>query len=192
MIGIFKISKSIILIVGLYLSSISQAMFIEMGLSHSLKKTTFSADNYIESETLSGSISFYIWEQIALETSYTQGYAVRKESDIINPVRTITQKTDIYGADLVFGLLGRSSAFQPFIKGGAAYITKKQSIGEEGTPAYTITPKPGVAPSYGIGFKIKLTETFSLSTSVDVWQTPLDDGTKTNDTATRTGITWMF
>lgn len=173
-------------------SSTSSAIFTEVSLSHSYKKTTFSTDNLIESELLSGSISFYIWDHIALETSYTKGYALRKEKDSSNIIRTITQDSRVYGLDLVLSLSDRKSTFQPYIKGGTAYITKKQTVTDEGQPAFEINPDPGFAPSYGFGLKIKFSDALALTTGIDVWQTPVDDGSKTNDTATRSGISWIF
>ena len=43
--------------------------------------------------------------------------------------------------------------------------------------------KDGIAPGYGIGLKYKLTERFSVRVGYDIWKTPMDDGTKTDDTA---------
>jgi hypothetical protein len=168
------------------------ALYTEVSFSHSYKKTTFSTDNFIESELLSGSISFYIWDHVALETSYTKGYALRKEKDFSNILRTITQDSRIYGLDLVLSLSERKATFQPYFKGGTAYITKKQTVTDDGQQAFEINPQPGLAPSYGFGLKIKFTDALALTTGFDIWQTPVDDGGKTNDSATRSGITWIF
>lgn len=147
----------------------------------------------MESELLTGSVSFFIWDHIAIESSYTKGMAMRKEKDSTsNPTRTIVQNTAVYGADLVLTLGDRKATFQPFIKGGGAYIVKKQIVTDEGNPSFEINPTPGLAPSYGLGFKIKLTDTLSLTSGIDIWQSPLDDGSKTNDIATRSGISWIF
>lgn len=167
----------------------SLALFTEFGLSQSYKKTSFTSDNYVESEMISGSVSFYIWDRVALELSYSKGTGVRKEKDSTEILRTITQYSTVYGTDLILGFADRRTTFQPFIKGGAAYIEKKQITQDEGNPASSATPKPGYVPSYGVGVKIRLTESFGLSTSLDVWK---DDSASTNDIASRTGITWMF
>lgn len=167
----------------------AHAIYTEFGLSQSYKKTSFSEENYVESEMVSGSVSFFIWERVALEFSYTQGLAVRKEQETSQPVRTITQHSTVYGSDLILGFSDRRSTFQPFIKGGVAYIQKRQTTQDDGTPAFETTPSPGYVPSYGVGMKIKLTENFGLTTSLDVWK---DSSTSSNDMASRTGITWMF
>jgi hypothetical protein len=170
----------------------SNAFFTEISISHSYKKTTFSTDNNVESELLTGSVSFYIWDHIAIESSYTKGMAMRKEKESSTPLRTVSQDTTVYGLDLVLSLSDRKAVFQPYLKGGTAYIIKKQVVTDEGNPSFEINPNPGLAPSYGIGFKIKFTDTLALTTGIDVWQTPLDDGTKTNDIASRSGISWIF
>lgn len=170
-------------------SSLAHAIYTEFGVSQSYKKTSFSQMNYVESEMISGSVSFFIWERVALEFSYTQGIAVRKEQDTGQPTRTITQHSSVYGSDLILGFSDRRSTFQPFIKGGVAYIQKRQTTQDDGTPAFETTPSPGYVPSYGVGMKIKLTESFGLTTSLDIWR---DSSTASNDMASRTGITWMF
>jgi hypothetical protein len=174
----------------LFLTTLSaNAVYTEFGLSQSYKKTSFSEQNYVESEMLSGSVSFFIWERVALEFSYTQGIAVRKEQETGQPIRTITQHSSVYGSDLILGFSDRRSTFQPFVKGGVAYIQKRQTTQDDGTPAFETTPSPGYVPSYGVGMKIKLTENFGLTTSLDIWK---DSSTSSNDMASRTGITWMF
>lgn len=171
------------------LSTPSFAVFTEFGISQSYKKTSFSEQNFVESEMISGSVSFYIWERVALEFSYTKGLAVRKEQETGQPSRTITQYSTVYGTDLILGFSDRRSTFQPFVKGGVAYIQKKQTTQDDGTPSFDTIPSPGYVPSYGVGMKIRLTENFGLTTSLDVWR---DSATATNDLASRTGITWMF
>lgn len=181
--------KIIYCLLAVFLSIPTYALYTEFGVSQSYKKTSFSPENYAESEMLSGSISLYFWEQVAIELSYTKGLSVRKEKEANLPTRTLTQNSAIYGTDLIFGFADRQSTFQPFIKGGIAYIEKRQITQDDGTPSFQTNPKPGYVPSYGVGLKIKLTQNFGLSTSLDVWK---DEATSTNDLASRTGITWMF
>lgn len=183
--------KKLIFILVIFTSAFAQAVFTELGLSYSYKKTSFSKTNYVESEMRSLSLSFYIWERVAIETSYSQGTALKKE-EWNSTVLTVTQDTKVYGADLILAFADRKATFQPFIKGGAAYIQKKQTISDGFSSPYEVNPKPGVAPSYGVGFKLKLTDTFSLTGGIDAWQTPLDDGSKNEDMASRVGISWIF
>lgn len=164
-------------------------IYTEVGLSQSYRRTAFSESMSAESEMISGSISFYFWERTALEFSYTKGLVIQKEQDSAYPIRTISQFSSIYGSDLILSFVDRRSTFQPFIKGGVAYIEKKQVTQDERSPAFETTLDPRFVPSYGVGIKIRLTENFGLSTSLDVWN---DSSTTQNDIASRTGITWMF
>lgn len=179
----------ILFIFNLFLQPFASAMYTEFGLSQSYKKTSFSEFTTAESEMLSGSVSFYLWENAALELSYTKGLVVQKEKDVVQPTRTVTQHSTVYGTDIVIAFAEKRSTFQPFIKGGAAYIEKKQVTQDEGTPSFETNLPARYVPSYGVGIKIKLTDAFGVSTSLDVWK---DDSTSTNDIASRTGITWMF
>lgn len=176
--------------------SFGQAVYTELGLSHTYKKTSFNEDNFTESEFFTGSVSFYLWERVALETSYSKGRAIREEVDSSDPlgtVRRIHQDTTVLGLDLILAFADRKAVFQPFIKAGVAQIYKKQTVQDAGQPSYSIEPEdnPAIAPSKGIGFKLKLTESFVFTASLDSWTTPLD-GKDAEDIGTRLGIAWML
>lgn len=137
----------------------AQAMTTEIGLSYGFSKKNFNATNYYQSETKSASLSFYLFEKIALELSYTESFYENQENDVTSQ-RVIQQTSNIAGTDLIFILTDQRSDFQPYIKGGAAYISKKAIIKYQNANAYEIPTKDGVAPSYGVGLKYKLTEKF--------------------------------
>lgn len=169
----------------------AQAMTTEIGLSYSFSKKNFNATNYYQSESKSASLSFYLFEKIALELSYTESFYENQENDTTSQ-RVIQQTSNIAGSDLIFILTDQRSDFQPYIKGGAAYISKKALIKYQNANAYEIPTKDGVAPSYGVGLKYKLTERFSIRLGYDIWKTPMDDGTKTEDTAFKAGLNWFL
>lgn len=168
------------------------ALTTEIGTSYSRKKQTFDASNYLESESTTASMSLYFWERIALELSYTQAYAVQKQKAGSNNAQTVYQNAVIMGSDLIFMLADRTSVFQPYIKGGAAQVTKSQKIEIDNLGSYTLDPDTAIAPSYGAGLKIMLTQQFSINVSYDVWKTPLGSGVFTDDTSMRTGVKWVF
>lgn len=163
-------------------------------MNYSYKKSAFDVDNNTEQQSATGSLSFYFWERVALELSYTDGLYVKKER---RPefaganLRTTTQYTTVYGADLIFILSDRKAVFQPYIKGGGAYVRVKQVVQDEGAEAWDLT-HTGLSPSYGVGFKFFLTEAFAVRTSYDVIQTPVNDNTKVTDLTGRMGVSWMF
>lgn len=163
------------------------ALITEIGLNYSYSKKNFNSSNFYQTESKTASLSFYLFEKIALELSYTDSFYENQEKDA-NSSRVIQQQSNISGADLIFVLTDQRDTFQPYIKGGAAYISKKAVIKYANADAYTIPTKDGVAPSYGIGLKYKLNEKFSLRLGYDLWQTPMDDGTKTDDASFKAGL----
>lgn len=167
------------------------AIQTEIGLSYGFSKKNFNATNYYQSESKSASLAFYLFDKINLEFSYTESFYENQENDLTS-ARVIQQTSNVAGADLIFVLTDQRSAFQPYLKGGGAYIQKKAIIKYQNANAYEIPTKDGVAPSYGVGLKYKLTERFSIRAGYDIWATPLDDGTKTDDTAFKAGLSWFL
>lgn len=183
--------KSALFFVLFFAQMAAQAMTTEIGLSYGFSKKNFNATNYYQSETKSASLSFYLFEKIALELSYTESFYENQENDATSQ-RVLQQTSNVSGADLIFILTDQRSDFQPYIKGGAAYIHKKALIKYQNANAYEIPTKDGVAPSYGVGLKYKLTEKFSIRLGYDIWKTPMDDGTKSEDTAFKAGLSWFL
>jgi hypothetical protein len=169
------------------------AMYTEMGLNYGRKKTTFDATNNYDSESTTASVSLYFAEKLALELSYTEATGIQnQQASSVDTPRTIYQKTQVVGADLIVVFAEKKALFQPYIKGGAAQISRRQEIKDGNFPTQILAPDVAVAPSYGVGLKIALTETFGLKVSYSVWQTPIGGGAKTNDDAVSAGVTWMF
>ncbi len=181
----------LILLTGLLTGVKAQAIVVELGLTYGFSKKSFNATNYYQSETKTASLSFYLFEKIALELSYTDSFYENQENDATSS-RVIQQTSKISGADLIYIFTDQRSTFQPYIKGGAAYIQKKAIIKYSNADAFEIPTKDGLAPSYGIGLKYKLSDRLSIRAGYDVWKTPLDDGTSTNDTAFKSGLNWYL
>lgn len=177
------------------ISNQAQAVFVELGINYAYKKSTYDGLNNTEQQSTTGSLSFYAWEQLGIELSYTNGLYVQKAKSYGSSValqRTTTQYSDIYGADLIYLLTGKQSRFQPFIKGGAAYIRKKQIVQDDGQPANEAVPPAGVAPSYGAGLKYFLTESLAIRAGYDVIRTPIDSNTTVDDVTGRVGLSWVL
>jgi opacity protein-like surface antigen len=174
--------------------STANGLYVEAGANYNYKKSTYDSNNNFEQQSSTVSLSFYFWEQLGLELSYTNGLAIKKELASYSTAlqTTTTQFSDIYGADLIYVLTSKQAKFQPYIKGGVAYVKKRQIIQAQGQPASEINPPPGVAPSYGVGFKYFLTESLALRAGYDVIHTPIDESTKVDDIAGRIGLSWVF
>ncbi|MBO9667401.1 MAG: outer membrane beta-barrel protein [Bdellovibrio sp.] len=171
----------------------AHAVYTEIGAQYGHKTQTYDSNNYNETESITGSLSLYFWERIALELSYTDAQAVVVSKAFAgDPKRTTIQKSQILGADLILILAEKKALFQPYIKGGMAQISRKQTIKIENQDSYSNDPETAVAPSYGVGLKIALTEQFGLKFSYDAWETPISGDSKTNDSAIRAGLTWVL
>lgn len=177
----------------IFLSNSAHALYTELGLSYGRKTTTFDENNSFDSESITGSLSLYFLERLALELSYTDAKGLREEkASASDPRRTTTQKSQIVGTDLILTFADRKSLFQPYIKGGGAQISRFQQVRIEGQDTYTIEPEVATVPSYGAGLKIQMTETFGIKLSYDVWKTPIGGGLQTDDTSVRAGVTWVL
>lgn len=170
----------------------SQALFTEVGLSYGRKKQSFDANNNYDSESTTASISLYFAEKLALELSYTEAAGIQNIQYTVDSPRTIYQKTRIIGSDLIVVFADKKALIQPFIKGGVAQIRRVQTIKDGTISVQTLEPDVAIAPSYGLGLKIALTDTFGVKASYSVWQTPIGGGAKTNDSALSAGVTWIF
>lgn len=174
-----------------FFSAKSQALVTELGLSYGYSKKTFNASNFYQTDSKSASLSFFFLEKWALETSYTDSFYESQESDT-NSTRTVQQSSKIADGSLVYMMLDRRSIVQPYIKAGAAHISKKQVIKYLNASAIATPESVGWAPSYGAGLKFVISERFSIKLSYDVWQTPLSDNTSSNDTSFKAGLSWYL
>lgn len=178
--------KFLVLCLLFFTSSFSYALVTEIGLSYNYQKRTFNALNYYQSDSKTANVSFYFLEKLALDLNYTNAFYENQESDV--STRVTQQSTVATGADLIYVLTDKSSMFQPYIKGGSAYIVKKVQVKYENADTIDIPIKNGFAPSYGVGLKFKLNERFSFKISYDIWKTPLDDGSAADDASFKAGI----
>lgn len=170
-----------------------EAFMSEVGVSYTRKKTTFDANNYIESESTTGSYSIYFFENLALEMSYTNAVGIRLEkASTTDPKRTIEQTTTVKGADLILVLAGKGSLLQPYLKAGLADITRSQVISVEGAGVDRLQPEAAQVPSYGAGLKIGVTQKFNVKISYEAWKTPIGSDLSTDDSAIRVGLSWYL
>lgn len=188
----FKTSISAALITAVFFfSNSANALVTELGLAYGYQKKTFNATNFYQNESKSVSASFYFLEKFALELSYTDSFYEGEESDTTS-ARTVQQSSQYTDSSLIYMITGKQSAIQPYIKGGAAYIRKSQTIRYQNASAIEIPESTGWAPSYGIGLKVQVTERFGIKLSYDLWKTPLSDGTNSDDTSFKAGLTWYL
>lgn len=177
-----------------FFSTPALAGYFEFGTSFNYRRSTIDTDNYQETTSYTGSVSYFFWAMSAIEVSYTNGdsllsYRLPDESPIL-----MQTKFSMIGVDFVITLAEKTSAFIPYVKVGGVQVTREIIRKAEGFPASTVGGEEsgGVAPSAGIGFKTKLTKSFALKVGLDAWTTPIDKDPVTIDYAGRAGISWMF
>lgn len=176
--------------IGFFQSS-AQALVTELGLTYGYQKKTFNASNYYQSDSKGASVAFYILEKLALEFNYTDSFYESQESDT-SSTRTVQQSTSVFDTSVIFSFFDSKNFIQPYVKGGAAYIKKNQRVRYLNSSTIEIPESSGWAPSYGAGLKFMLTQRFSIKLAYDVWQTNLSDGTKSDDTALKAGLSWFL
>jgi len=168
------------------------AGIVELGVSASYKKSNIDNDNFTLENSTSLTVSYYYGEMSAIEYSYTEGVRRNSYKPTGGETQITTNYSTLHGLDLVFSFAGRSSAFQPFIKAGAAILSKKnfyktESLSEQETPGFS-----GTVPSVGLGFRVKVTSATSIKAGIDAWSVDEDKDISQWDNAARIGVTWLF
>ncbi len=170
------------------------AGFFELSASGSYVKHTVDEINYEESKDATASVSYYFWQQSAIELSYTSALKITNVGVLGNTATytNIQSESRLIGADFVLSFADKSAPFRPYIKLGAVHIHKKIIEQNGGFEAFEHPYSDGVAPSVGIGLKISLTETLSIKLGAESWTTPLSQDKVTYDYAGRAGLSWLF
>lgn len=171
------------------------AGIFEVGLSANYRNQRVDDNNYSESLSTTGSLSYYFLESSAIELSYTRGESKQTLRDSEQDENTVVSSEHLlYGIDFVFSFSPRTAALQPYVKLGVAHVDKKYYLDLADDVKKKTGEQGGTSPSAGLGLKIKLTEQFSLKLGIDGWMPPAADNESSDhiDYATRAGISWMF
>jgi opacity protein-like surface antigen len=171
------------------------ALYTEFGVSYNYKTIGFGADYKMETQASTVSTSVYAWDQVGVEFAYTESLLLKKEPETgaFATTRTTSQKANIYELNVQYLFSNnRKAMFQPYIKAGAAYTAKKQTVQIGNDFPFELSLKPGLGPSYGAGIKIFFTESLSLKLSYDIVETPVDEKSKALDSTGRIGMGWIL
>lgn len=181
-----------------FAASAAHAGFIEVGASGSYKRSNIDGTSFDESQSLTGSLAYYFDESSALELSYTDGSNRR----VIGEGQTVGHVTNMYykmvGLDFVLTIGGREATIRPYIKLGGVYIMEKRIVDQYRDASGTYAPNeikdnPALVPSGGIGFKLQLSQNWSLKVGAEAWTSrPLSEDNVTIDYAGRAGLSFMF
>lgn len=170
------------------------AGFFEIAASGSYVKHTVDEVNYEESKDATAAISYYFWQQSAIEISYTSGLKTTNVGILGNTstYTNIQSESRLIGVDFVLSFAEKTAPVRPYIKVGAVHIHKKIIEQDGDFEAFEHPYADGVAPSAGIGLKIALTQTFSIKLGAEAWTTPLAQDKVTYDFAGRAGLSLLF
>lgn len=175
----------------------AQAGIFEVGASGSYKRSNIEQDSYDESYSLTGSLSYYFDDSSAFELSYTDGTNRRVVGENAATGYTTNMYYKMAGLDFVLTLGEKESTLRPYFKLGAVYIFEKRIVNQYRyngafTPS-TAEDQPALVPSAGIGFKLRLTQAWSLKVGAEAWSSrPIGTTPFTIDYAGRAGLSWMF
>ncbi len=183
------------LLIAIIFPAVSQAGFIEIGLSGNYKKVNLTSDIYDESTSLTGSLSYLFDEMSAIELSYTDGGSKRVISSTVGLGSTTEVSYSMIGLDFILTLGDREAVLRPYFKLGAAYILEKryQETIEGFAPRPAVVEGSALVPSFGVGFRLLLSKNLSLKGGLDAWSSKAisEDDAKW-DYAGRVGLSWMF
>lgn len=185
-------------VAGLLLSPAAQAGFIEVGGAASYKRSNIDVHSFDESQSITGSLSYYFDESSALELSYTDGTNRR----IVGDGQPTGSVTNMYyrmmGLDFVLTIGTQDAVLRPYFKAGGVYILEKRIQMQYRNAGIVFDPSevkddPALVPSAGVGFKLALTKSWSLKVGVDAWTSrPLSEDNVTVDYAGRVGLSFIF
>lgn len=168
----------------------------EVGASGSYRKQNIDVDAVDEAQSITGSLSYYLDEQSALELSYTDGISKRSiNPDVYNGHITMSIYKAI-GLDFIYTF--GSGNTRPYVKVGGAYFLEKKLVDQYRDAngnwnPNTIETTPSVVPSVGVGFKIVLVGALSLKAGIDAsTSNALSVQPVEIDYAGRVGLSWMF
>lgn len=184
--------KKILFAALLLFSTHAFAGIFEISALYNYKKTNYDASRYDAMETGTASVAYYFWQSMAFEFSFTRGAAIQAQPEFI-----VYQDITGYGASLLFSVNSQESAFKPYIKGGAAYITKILRYYYPNTPAPSPVRTEGLSPTAGLGFKYMLSQQFGIKVGLDGSQTTTRDvasgQSNTNyDFSISAGVSFLF
>lgn len=173
----------------------AHAGLMEISYTYSTRNSFIDDDNFSKSFSHTGSFAWYFLEMSAFELSYTTGESEisGKAADETTPIKFRTL-FEMYDTSLVLTFAGRASIFQPYIKGGAAWIDKTiyKTDATVTNKKISSTDKTDAVPSWGAGFKLFLTKNISIKASYDTWKAGESGSDERWDDAVRAGLSVLF
>jgi len=176
------------------------AGYFELGLSGNFRKinlpTGGDENAFDQSQSITGSLAYYFAEMAAIELNYTRGSSRRfvpsQEADV-----TTTNFFGLVGTDLIFTFAERRAPFVPYAKFGVGYFIEKEIAYEfddrVNTPLVSkANLEKTLVPSLGFGFRVRLTDRFSIKLGMEFWSSDALANTPEVDWAGKAGVSWFL
>lgn len=168
----------------LCLSLPASARAVEIFAKGSVSKNNISEDRYTTSVTATTGMAFTLLPRIRLEARYTNVSSLQNKLEVttttvIGTLNDIKTQTAIYSLGLDIDILGKKSAFQPFIFVGAGYIQTERSyyFTLAGDTDATFQEEPrqtGISGNLGLGFRLALASAFAFEVEVFAYGVDID------------------
>ena len=164
---------------------------MEVGLSGSYRRSNLDQENFTDTKSITGSMTYYFYALSAVELSYTKGLTTVQTDPSLVTGQTAKTEFELIGIDLILSLGEKESLVKPYFKLGAVHVQSKIII-QNSFATDTIEPESGVAPSAGVGVKLALSKQLSVKLGLDCWTSPLSQKPVEFNYAARSGISWLF
>lgn len=157
---------------------------VEIFAKGSVSKNNISADTYTVSVSATTGFALELIPRVRLEARYTNVSSLQNKlevmgASVVGTLNDIKTQTTIYSLGLDIDILGKKSAFQPFIFVGAGYLQTERSyyftLANSVDSIYSQEPKQhGVSGNLGLGFRLQIAAAFAFEVEVFAYGVDID------------------
>ena len=162
---------------------------MEISALGSLARSDYGNGSYMKSQRVTASVGLFITSTTELEVSYTDA---RSHYNSEPAPKTVTKTWDrIASRSLSQALLPRTAFFQPYIKGGAAQLNRRQQVTYNGAeqPETTLKQPSGLV---GAGFRLNMLSFLSLKLELTAYMPNFNVREAKKNYDWQAGITLVF
>lgn len=174
-----------LIILGVILSSSAWGYSLEVFAKGSASKNYTSIDKHTTSVSVATGVAVTLIPRVRIEARYTNRSSLQSreeviyESTVVGTLYDYKTETSIISLGIDIDVLGKRSAFQPFLYIGAGYVQTKNSYwftqtGMTESKFQELPQKRGISGNLGVGFRIFLTNSFALEAEVFAYAMDID------------------
>lgn len=181
--GLSRAGFVAVLLVGLGRAETASAA-LEIFAKGSISKNNISEDTNTISVSATTGLAFKLLPRVRLEARYTNVSSLQNKlevvgASVVGTLNDIKTQTTIYSLGLDIDILGKKSAFQPFIYVGAGYLSTERSyyftLAGASDATYQQEPRQiGVSGNLGVGFRVNIGNSFAFEVEVFGYAVDID------------------